>query len=184
MLTIRRHRSPFIRTIIPKHRAVDVHNAVSAITSSVNPATALASITPTKTFLRAKLDGIGTMEAKALAGISSQKSVATIFKEPVAKLILEEVLAEDPKFSDRGLVRRLGEMWECEDDVYNDDGRRVGKRANWDVRKFAFSNVIELRGYKHKKEDPDKAPQATQIIFNVTPVPNQMPLAVDVPASE
>lgn len=170
-----------VRTTIPKSPEYkDVQSAVREVIGSVNPSKALSLIKPTKTFIKARLNGSSNAEAKALAGIPPSKAVNKVFEHPVSKLLLEEVLADDVEFGDKGIVKRLKHMWHAKDNVYipTDSGVIKRKKVNWDVRKFAFTNVLELRGYKSKKSDGDGAPQATQIIFNVTPIPGQVPIDV------
>lgn len=181
MLTIKRRKSRSIKTVVPAHTSVDVSKAVEAIVSSHNPAKALASLRATKRFVLAKLNGSPTPEAKALAGISNATKVKDIIEGPIAKAVLEEVLANDPQFSDQGIMTRLREFWDSKDDVFipvGNDKVIHRKKPNWDVRKFAFTNVLELRGLKKKEKDNGDAPQATQIIFNVTPIPGQQPIEV------
>lgn len=176
MLKIKRPKTKSIRTVIPPSLPTDVEKAVEAIVSSHNPSKSLGAIRPTKLYIKAKLNGSSNKEARSLAGIPPTRPPNAIFETPITKLILEEVLSSTKEFSDSGIVKRLKEMWDAKETVYIPVGEHVLKRKkkNWDVRKFAFTNVLELRGYKNRKEDGDKAPQATAIHFHVSEVPKQV----------
>ncbi len=178
MLTFKRP----LKAVVPNHKTANVEKILAAVMHSENPAKAVAAIRKTRRFVLARMNGKKMGEAKTFAGIGLQNSGAMIMKEPIAKIVLDELLELDPLFCDKGMVNLLREMWECEDDVYNEWGKHVGVKPNWDVRKFAFNNVVDLRGYR-KKDDSDRAPQATQIVFNVTPIPSQ-PVAIEIPAEK
>lgn len=182
MLKIKRKKLSSIRTTIPPHVPADIHKAVEAVIHSENPTKALAAIRPARAFIKAKLNGSTTPEARSLAGISTSAKATEIFKQPVTQLILEDLLSQEDMFSDKGIVSRLKEMWNAKETVVipTDGGFVKIKKKNWDVRKFAFDRNLELRGYKNKKDDGDKAPQATQIIFNVTPVPGSTAVPIEI----
>lgn len=173
MLKIKRPKRNVIRTVVPPAEKINVRRAVEEIIGSPDPARSLAAIKPAKAFLTAKLNGVPTAEAKALAGISPTTNAATLFETGSTKLILEELLSSDPAFSDEGLKKRLKKFWNAKETEYIPTRRGVIKRKkdNWDVQKFAFTNVVELRGYKKREKDDNANVQATQVIFNVTAIP-------------
>lgn len=173
MLKIKRPKKNIIRTFVPPAEKINVRKAVAEIIGSPNPAKSLATIKPVKAFLTAKLNGSSTAEAKALAGISPLASTADIFDSAPAKMILEELLSADPSFSDVGIRKRLKKFWNAKETEYISTRHGVIKRQrdNWDVQKFAFTNVVELRGYKKKEKDDNGHVQATQIVFNVSSIP-------------
>lgn len=165
-----------IRTVIPPHKQASIEKAVEAITNAANPSKALAAIRPAKLFLKAKINGSSDAEAKALAGISPQKSALKIFEQPSTQLILEEVLAQQDEFSDDGLVTRLKEMWKHKKTRFAPSGKKY-KEDDTDMWRYSMDTVLELR--KLKKKDDDKgATTVTQINFHVQPIPGAAPIEV------
>ena len=130
-----------------------------------------------KTFFTLRAKGVPSMQAKAMAGMSSHTNLKTILDSPIAQVALEQVLREQKEFSDSGITERLKEMWNSvvvkkEWDETNKRWMRY-KEPDKDLWKYSMDRVLDLRGFRHNKKDDEEGNNQipTQIVFNVLNTP-------------
>ena len=121
-----------------------------------------------KAFLQARAEGKTARESKALAGISPSTSVQRIVSEPVAEILLADVL-KDGGFGDTNIKEKLTQLWDAKDPIVHMGGV-TGVKPNWDAQHKALDQVLQLRGYK-RKESTDAQDRPVSVVFNVLTPP-------------
>lgn len=134
----------------------------------------------TRIFIRSKLAGASTIEAKKLAGLPAALAVTQLMAHPITQGILAEMVKED-EFKDTGVTKRLKEMWNHKRiKAVKVDGPAMLNTVqieedDTDMWKYAMDTVLKLKGYLKQGKDADgpNVIEATGgINFNVLQVEN------------
>lgn len=125
-------------------------------------------------YIRSRLHGASSKEAKSLAGLPTALQDAVLMQQKEATVILQEILKEDD-FKDQGIVKRLKEMWHHKKVRIQKAGDEVipVEEDDTDMWKYSMDKVLELRGFKKKEEsNAPKIEASGGVTFNVLQIPN------------
>lgn len=123
-------------------------------------------------YVLAKMDGKTVLEAKKEAGITSLTH-KQIMAHPIAEVTMNELLAKEKEFCDRGIIDKLKQLWDAEEIAVDKWGSVVRKPDNTAQDK-ALGRVLHLRGYGDKGADKSGGTDVpTTINFNIVQVPQK-----------